>query len=172
MSAVIQILKNIKLFGINILNYDKDDAITKSLRKVLISLYFTNEKYVSIKEFNKNFGLLYNKFNGNKQNDSTIFLIYVLNHLNKVFKRDENHISSIYLFKDLNLNLSEEDKLEKFLKKFESDNNSFITDLFNGYQMNKITCLKCEYIHSSYQSFIILDLPIINENIIIRKLED
>ena len=172
MSAVIQILKNIKLFGINILNYDKDDAITKSLRKVLISLYFTNEKYISIKEFNKNFGLLYNKFNGNKQNDSTIFLIYVLNHLNKVFKRDENHISSIYLFKDLNLNLSEEDKLEKFLKKFESDNNSFITDLFNGYQMNKITCLKCEYIHSSYQSFIILDLPIINENIIIRKLED
>ena len=58
MSAVIQILKNIKLFGINILNYDKDDAITKSLRKVLISLYFTNEKYISINEFNKNFGLL------------------------------------------------------------------------------------------------------------------
>lgn len=69
MSAVIQILKNIKLFGINILNYDKDDAITKSLRKVLISLYFTNEKYISIKKFNKNFGLLYNKFNGDKQND-------------------------------------------------------------------------------------------------------
>ena len=137
MSAVIQILKNIKLFGINILNYDKDDAITKSLRKVLISLYFTNEKYISIKEFNKNFGLLYNKFNGNKQNNSTIFLIYVFNHLNKVFKRDENHISSIYLFKDLNLNLSEENKLEKFLKKFESDNNSFITDLFNGYQIIK-----------------------------------
>ena len=58
MSAVIQILKNIKLFGINILNYDKDDAITKSLRKVLICLYFTNEKYISINEFNKNFGLL------------------------------------------------------------------------------------------------------------------
>lgn len=172
MSSIIQILKNIKLFGINILNYDKDDAITKSLRKVLISLYYTNEKYISIKEFKKNFGLLYNKFNGNKQNDSTIFLIYLLQHLNKVFKRDEKHISSIYLFKDLNLNLSEENKLEKFLKKYESDNNSYITDLFNGYQMNKITCLKCEYINSSYQSFIILDLPIINENIIIKSLED
>lgn len=164
MSSVIQILKNIKKFGISILNYDKDDIITNSLRKVLNNLYYSNTKYISIKEFNKDFGSVYNKFEGLKQNDSTIFLIYLLQHLNKVFKRTKRHISSIYIFKDLNLNSSEENALEKFLDKYESNNNSYINDLFFGYQMNKLICIKCDYSFASYQSFIILDLPLINEN--------
>ena len=172
MSSVIQILKNIEKFVFNILNYDKGDIITNSLRKVLINLYYSNLSSISIKEFNKDFGSVYNKFDEFKQNDSTTFLIYLIQHLNKVFKRANEHISSIYIFKDLALSLSEEKELEKFLDKYEIDNNSYINELFFGYQMNKLTCLNCEHSHCSYQSFIMLDLPLINENIEITCLED
>lgn len=172
MSSVIQILKNIKKFSPNILNYNEDDIITNTLRKLLNNLYYSKEKYTSINEFKKDFGLVYNKFSEEKQNDSTIFLMYLLQHLNKVFKRPKNLISNIYLFKNVHiLNLSEENELEKFLNKYEAKNNSYIHDLFFGYQMNKIICSKCENTKSSFQSFIILDLPLINENIKVRSLE-
>ena len=172
MNSIIQILKNIRQFGINILTYDKEDIITNSLRNLLNNLYYSNEKFVSINEFKNDFGSTYIKFREDRQNDSTIFLIYLLQHLNKVFKRPKQPITSIYLFKNLNLSLSEENELENFLDKYESVNNSFITDLFFGYQMDKIICVKCEKNHNSFQSFNVLNLPLICENEEVKSLED
>ena len=172
MSSVIQILKNIKKFSINILNYNEDDIITNSLRKLINNLYYSNAKYTYINEFKKDFGSVYNKFAEEKQNDSTIFLMYLLQHLNKVFKSPMKLISNIYLFRnDDILSSSDEKELEKFLNKYEAKNNSYIKDLFFGYQMNKITCSKCEQSRTTFQSFSILDLPLINEDIKIKSLE-
>ena len=164
MNSVIQILKNIKKFSINILNYNKDDIITSSLRKILINLYYSNEKYISIYEFKKDFSSVYTKFAEDKENDSTLFLLYLLQHLNKAFKEPNKHISSIYQFKDLELNSFEENKLEKFLNKYETNNNSYINNLFYGYQMDKIICSKCDHSIVSFQSFNIINLPLIKED--------
>jgi len=172
MNSVIQILKNIKIFWINILSYDKDDIITNSFRKLLNNLYYSNSKFISIYEFKKDFGTVYNKFAGDKQNDSTLFLAYLLQHLNKACSQPNKHVSSIYLFKDLKLSLSEENNLEKFLNKYENNNNSFINNIFYGYQMNKLICTKCEYSKVSFQSFNILYLSLITENIKVKSLED
>ena len=172
MNTVIQILKNIKGFLINILNYEKEDIITNSLRKLLNNLYYSKSKYISIVEFKKDFGLVYPKFADDKQNDSTVFLIYLLQHLNKVFKQPKKDISSIYKFKALKLSLSEENELKKFLNKYEANNNSYINDLFYGYQMNKITCTPCEHCQISFQSFNILDLPLVYENEKVKSLEE
>ncbi len=172
MNSVIQILKNIKIFWINILSYDKDDIITNSLRKLLNNLYYSNSKYISIYEFKKDFGTVYNKFADDKENDSTLFLVYLLQHLNKACMQPNKHVSSIYLFKDLKLSLSEENSLEKFLNKYENNNNSFINNIFYGYQMDKLVCTKCEYSQASFQSFNVLYLSLITENIKVKSLEE
>ena len=171
MSSVIQILKNIYIFALNILEADKEDIITESLKKLFNNLYYSKEKYVSIYEFKKDFGSVYNKFKGPQQNDSTHFLLYLLQHLHKVFKREKKNISDIYQFKDLELNDSEEKELEKFLNKYESKNNSFIHDLFFGYQMNKISCSGCNSNKVSFQSFDILDIPLMDEKLKLESLE-
>ena len=171
MNSVIQILKNIKIFWTNILSYDKDDIITISLRKLLNNLYYSNSEFISIYEFKKDFGSVYNKFADDKENDSTLFLAYLLQHLNKACRQSDKYISSIYLYKDLRLSLSEENELEKFLNKYESNNNSFINNIFYGYQMNKLICAKCEYSHVSFQSFNILYLSLVTENIRVVSLE-
>lgn len=172
MNSVIQIIKNIKNFWINILNYDKEDIITNSLRKLLNNLYYSKSKNISIYEFKKDFGSVYNKFANDKQNDSTIFLNYLLQHLNKVFKQPKEPISSIYKFTPLKLSLSEENELEKFLNNYEANNNSYINDLFYGYQMDKFVCTRCEASQISFQSFNILHLPMIYENEKVKSLEE
>ena len=171
MSSVIQILKNINIFALNILESDKEDIITESLKNLLNNLYYSKEKYVSIYEFKKDFGSVYNKFKGPQQNDSTHFLLYLLQHLHKVFRREKKNITNIYQFKDLELTESEEKELESFLNKYESKNNSFIHDLFFGYQMNKISCSGCNTNKVSFQSFDILDIPLMDEKLKLRSLE-
>ena len=171
MNSVIQILKNINIFTINILESDKEDIITESLKKLLNNLYYSKEKYVSIYEFKKDFGSVYNKFKGPHQNDSTYFLLYLLQHLHKVFRREKKNITNIYQFKDLELSDFEEKELEIFLNKYESKNNSFIHDLFFGYQMNKISCSGCNTNKVSFQSFDILDIPLMDEKLKLESLE-
>ena len=171
MSSVIQILKNINNFALNILESDKEDIITESLRKLFNNLYYSKEKYVSIYEFKKDFSSVYNRFKGVQQNDSTYFLLYLLQHLHKVFKQEKKTITNAYQFKELDLSDFEENELENFLDIYESKNNSFIHDLFYGYQMNKIYCSGCNNNKISFQSFDILDIPLMDEKIKLKSLE-
>ena len=171
MSSVIQIIKNIKNFGKEILSYDKNDEITNSFRKVLHNLYYSNEKYISIYEFKNNFSSLYNKFSGNRQNDSALFLMYLLNHLKKVFTVQKQQTNKINSFQDLKFSSLEKKELDIFLNKHENNGDSYINNLFYGYQMNKYICSKCEYNRVSFQIFNLLDLPIVTENVKVKCLE-
>lgn len=164
MNSVIQILKNIKNFSLNILGSDKKDNITESFKRLLHQLYYSKEKYVSIHEFKQNFGSVYKKFKGAEQNDSTYFLIYLLSHFHKIFNETKQNLSNIHQYKGLNLTDSEENELEIFLNKYEPNNNSFIHELFYGFQMNKVFCTGCRYNKISFQSFNILDMPLMDEN--------
>ena len=174
MNSVIQILKNIKEFQQFILyskGPEKQDNIFQSLKKLLNDLCYSNEKSISIREFKKYFSQKFTRFQGKVNNDSTYFLIYLLDYLHKIFNKPKNNITKIDNFIHLKLEKQEKDELAKFLKKYESKNGSKIQDLFYGYQMNKIICGGCGSVSISFQSFNILDIPLMDEKTINKSLE-
>ena len=172
MSSVIQILKNLKYFSVKFLESKTEDSIVKSLQKLITNLYYSKEKYISILEFKKEFGYKYKKFEGVKNNDSTLFLIYLLQHLHKDFNNPNSNLKRKIMSDDLDLKKSEIEELNQFLNKNEAKNNSFIYDIFFGYQINKIVCSGCNNSQVSYQIFNILDLPLMDENSRLKSLEE
>ena len=103
MSSVIQILKNLEKFSFKFLEKKAEDNAIKSLQNVFSNLYYSKEKYVSILEFKKEFSKKYKKFEGKKNNDSTCFLIYLLQHLHKTFNQPNLNTTNKFKFDNLNL---------------------------------------------------------------------
>ena len=170
MNSVIQNLKNISIFTNKILKVnDFNDKIISSFQNLLQNLIFSNEENVSLLEFKKYFSSKYKTFEGNKDNDSTHFLIYLINYLHKTYNNINNtKISKNFDF--LNLESNEKQVLNKFLNSYESRNNSFIHDLFYGYQMFKLICSNCDHSEVSFQSFNILDIPLMDGKNSLNKL--
>ena len=166
MSSVLQILKNIKNFSLKIIDIKTNDNIIESLQKIFLDLLYSNKQKVSIREFKRYFGNEYKRFEGRQNNDSTYFLLYLIQYIHKnLNKRDnQNKFSSIKEYLDLQLIDSDRNEFEKYLKKNDEKNNSFIYDMFYGYIMNKLFCTGCSYNQITFQSYNILDLPIMNEN--------
>lgn len=171
MSSVIQILKNLNSFSFVFLQKESEDIIIKSLQKLISSLYYSKEKNVSILEFKREFGKKYKRFEGRKNNDSTCFLIYLLQYLHKAFNHPNSKIKNENIYDNLGLNSSEKDELKKYIYKNGTKNNSFIYDLFYGHQINKIICTGCNFSQISFQSFNILDLPLLDEKNQLKSLE-
>ena len=171
MSSVIQILKNLNYFSSIFLKEEIEDNIIKSLQKLFSNLYFSKEKSVSILEFKREFGKKYQKFEGKKNNDSTCFLIYLLQYLHKTFNMPNSKVTKDIEISNLGFNYSENEELKKFLHKNKIKNNSFIYDLFYGYQINKLICIECNFSQVSFQSFNILDLPLFDEKNKLKTLE-
>ena len=173
MSSILQIMKNIKPFSMKLLNIKTNDNIIESLQNILNDLLYSKKQHISIYEFKRQFGNVYKRFNGREDNDSTYFLIYLIQHIHKYLnKRDNQNISRIEEYSYLELNANDKIEVEKFLNKNESKNNSFIYDLFYGYKMDKIFCTGCNYNQITCQSFNILDIPIMNENKRLKSLEE
>lgn len=171
MSSVIQILKNLNSFSFKFLKKKSEDSIIKSLEKLISNLFYSKEKSVSILEFKKEFGKKYKRFEGRKNNDSTCFLIYLLQYLHKAFNQPNSKEKNEIICCNLGLNSSEKDELKKYLYKNGIKNNSFIYDLFFGHQINKIICTGCNFSQVSFQSFNMLDLPLLDEKNKFKSLE-
>ena len=171
MSSVIQILKNIKSFSTNIINAKIEDNIIESFQNLLNNLYYSKDNYVSLSEFKNNFSKKYNIFEGRHDSDSTYFLIYLLQYLHKAFNHPIEKEIFLYEYRNLEFEDSENEQLKKFLIKYESKNNSFIIDLFYGYQMNKTFCSGCHKSQISFQSFNMIDLPLIDDKKKLKSLE-
>ena len=173
MSSILQILKNIQNFSLVFINIKSEDNIIKSLQKLFSNLFYSEEKSVSLHEFKSYFSQEYIKFKGIHTNDSTFFLIYLIQYLHKSFIKPKKDIIFNYNeFIKIGLENQEIEEFKKFLCRYESKNNSFIHDLFFGYQMNKILCTGCNDFHNSFQSFNILDLPLLDENKKLKSLEE
>ena len=172
MSSIIQILKNIKIFSFKILETNEDDKIIESFQKLIKNLLYSKEKIVSLYEFKKNFSKVYTRFEGRKNNDSAFFMMYLFQYLNKKFNKSKVVNPDLSKYYYLELKSSEIEELKKFLDNYESRNNSFLQNLFFGYQMNKIDCTGCYYSQTNFQSFNILDLPIVDEYKKLRSLEE
>ena len=163
MSSVIQNLKNISIFTSQILkNKNLNDKIFISFQKLLNNLLNSKLQNVSLLEFKKEFSQIHKIFEGRKQNDSVCFLIYLINSLHKTFNI-VNKINTSKYFECLKLKNNEKIKLNKFLDSYENKNNSFIHDLFYGYQMFRLTCSNCNRYDVIFQSFNILDIPLMDD---------
>lgn len=172
MSSVLQIIKNLKDFSKLILKNNKNnDNILVSLKNLIKSLYYSREQSVSLIEFKTNFSKVYKKFEGSRDNDSTFFLIYLFQHLQKIFLRPKRVVTDISEFSFLNLNFDEKQELIKFLDSYEPKNYSAIHDLFFGYQMSEIICSGCNKRDISFQSFNILHLSLYDEITKLTSLE-
>ena len=172
MSSVIQILKNLKQFSFNILEIKTEDNIIESFQKLLKNLLYSKKKSVSLYEFKRNFSNVYKSFEGKKANDSTYFLIYFIQYIHKILNKPNNeNITNINEFTNLGLINSEKIELQNFINKYESKNNSFIKDIFYGYQMNKIYCSGCNYCKNTFQSYNLLDIPLMDEKNKLKSLE-
>jgi ubiquitin C-terminal hydrolase len=164
MSSVLQVLKNIKIFSSMILKNNKiQDDILISLKKLINSLYYSKQKSVSLLEFKNYFANEYTKFKGKKDNDSTFFLIYLLQYLQKILKVPKRKVTSLSDFSFLKLKKEEKEELYKFLKSYEAKNYSAIHDIFFGYQMSEIICSGCNKLSISFQSFNVLHLSLYDD---------
>ena len=169
MSSVLQILKNIRSFSLQIIDIKTNDNIIESLQKIISDLLYSKKQKVSLCEFKRCFGNIYKRYKGKKNNDSTYFLLYLIQHIHKNLNKIENQKkTNIINYNNLELNDSDKIEFEKYLDKNEAKNNSFIYDLFYGYFMNKLFCTGCNNCKITFQCYNILDIPIMNEN---RKLE-
>ena len=172
MSSVIQILKNLKQFSFNILEIKIEDNIIESFQKLLRNLFYSKKKYISLYEFKRYFSNIYKRFEGKRNNDSTYFLIYFIQYIHKILNKPNNeNITNINEFTNLGLINSEKIELQNFINKYESKNNSFIKDIFYGYQMNKIYCSGCNYCKNTFQSYNLLDIPLMDEKNKLKSLE-
>lgn len=172
MSSVLQIIKNIKDFSKLILSNNKNnDNILVSLQNLIKSLYYSKEQSVSLIEFKTNFSKVYKKFEGSRDNDSTFFLIYLFQHLQKIFLKPKRATTDISVFSFLDLNFQEQQELIKFLDSYEPKNYSALHDLFFGYQMSEIICSGCNNREISFQSFNILHLSLYDEITKLTSLE-
>ena len=164
MSSVLQVLKNIKIFSSMILKNNKiQDDILTSLKKLINSLYYSKQKSVSLLEFKNYFAKEYKKFEGKKDNDSTFFLIYLLQYLQKILKIPKRKVTSLSDFSFLKLKKEEKEELYRFLKSYELKNYSAIHDIFFGYQMSEIICSGCNKLSVSFQSFNVLHLSLYDD---------
>ncbi len=172
MSSILQILKNISCFSLKFMKIQSDDKIISSFQKLIYNLCYSKEKYISLLDFKNKFSSEYGRFAGRQSNDSTFFLIYLFQYLHKNLNLPNKAITSINEFSKIKLNTRQLEELEKFLNKYEIKNKSFIHDLFYGYQMNNMICSGCYFAHISFQSFNILDIPLMESTNRLNSLEE
>lgn len=121
-----------------------------------------SQYYTPKNEFFFHLNKLANFFRLGEQNDSSFCILYILNILEKETK---NTYDSRKIIVHKPLSDEEEIKLKEFLKKnFYTKRNSFIIEIFYGFQEEKYKCQKCQYIDYKFQAFSVLNLSIINQN--------
>ncbi len=180
LNSVLQNLKNIylltKLILIDENNINiKNDGLSYYYRILLANLINQDsfskiyDPYIFYKILNKKEPF----FAFNKQNDSASFLIIFLNYLVNEIKIKTVNYGVDYIKLKSN-NKEEKDRLKKFLNNFFISNNSPIIDIFYGFLESIFRCnnKRCGYIKYNFQSFNVLNLPIIYDKNRINCLED
>lgn len=105
-------------------------------------------------------------FQSGQQNDSTFAIIIIINLLEKELK--DKKIKNANDFQELinnnNLNIEEKRKLYSFLDKILYKKDQKIFEIFYGFNENIIQCKNCKKKNFSFQTFNVLNLPIIKKN--------
>jgi ubiquitin C-terminal hydrolase len=173
MNATLQCLYHVKQLSEALVNDDKIDEkleLTYSFKKLIEGLAFTNLKKFKIdRRYNRvtgeniksfkpeNFKEVLSKknplFKGIKANDSKDLIIYLFQEMDKELTLRNNNSETMKMF--IGNNESETEK-----ENFKEYHNSIFGDLFYGFQKTDMICYDCRNCNSTYNVFNNLILPI------------
>lgn len=164
------LLKNFKDFNHNGFAYKYCELIANLINQ-------DTYRYISPKDFFMKLSDSAPSFILGEQYDSSICLIYILNLLEKETKKIIGQkIMNRYVMRDsFTKDLEEKKKFYEFSNKLYEKKNSIIMDIFFGIQEDKYVCKNknCKYINYNFQSFSVLNLPIMTfNNVPIKSLSE
>ena len=174
-NAAIQNLKNAFPFTLYILKnhkkFSKSDFIYKYCKLIANLIEQDEYKFCEPKEFFCHFHKLSPNFRIGEQNDSNICIIYILNKFEKEARKEGIPNPDIID----SLSKDEKEKFKDFIYKSYSQRNSYILDIFFGFQEDIFECrnAKCNEKNYFFQGFTVLNIPIVtSRNYNIPTLEE
>lgn len=169
--SMLQILKNIPQFTLNIIKLEKDDTFLDSLKELLINICKANKRFFSPDRFKDILGKEDKKFYGNQQYDSTIFYISLINIIHRKLNsaKREDYIKYDKLALE-NENFSK--KFDGWKRSFLSRNKSLIIKLFYIFHVNRMRCTSCNKVTYAFQSSNFFDFPIVSKSKNVESLEE
>ena len=172
LNSVLQNLKNIFPLTVylfeNIREFNQNGFVYKYCELIANLINQDTYRYVSPKEFFIKLSDSASVFRFGEQYDSNISLIYILNLLEKETRKNIGQkVMKKYEINNISIKDNEEiKKFHEFSNKLYENRNSVIVDLFFGIQEDKLICKnkKCNFTNYTFQSFCVLNLPIMTYN--------
>lgn len=171
-NSVIQNLKNVFPLTLYLLNNFRDfnqNGFTYKFCELIANLISQDTyRYISPKELFMKLSDSSSLFRVGEQYDSSICLICILSLLEKETKKiiGQKIMDRFVMENSFSKDFEEKKKFNEFSNKLYEKRNSIIVDIFFGIQEDKYACKneKCKYINYNFQSFSVLNLPIITFN--------
>ena len=134
--------------------------LSEEFANLLSKMWIDHQKVANPQELKYAVSDLNYEFNNNNQQDSSEFLIFLLNLLHDEINREKINAGSLFYEPPKGENESDINASQRFWNLFRRKNNSIIIDLFYGQLKNTTRCLSCGNCVTSFEVFNILPIEI------------
>ena len=134
--------------------------LSEEFANLLSKMWIDNKKVANPQDIKYAIADLNYEFNNNNQQDSSEFLIFLLNFLHDEINREKIKVGSVFYEPPKGENETDIAASQRFWNLFRRKNNSIIIDLFYGQIKNVTRCLTCGNSVTSFEVFNILPLEI------------
>ena len=134
--------------------------LSEEFSNLLCKMWIDDKKVVNPKEIKYAIADLNYEFNNNNQQDSSEFLIFLLNYLHEEINREQIKTGNLFYEPPKGETESDITASQRFWNLFRRKNNSIIIDLFYGQIKNTTRCLSCGNSVTSFEVFNILPIEI------------
>ena len=136
--------------------------LSEEFSNLLCKMWIDDKKVVNPKEIKYAIADLNYEFNNNNQQDSSEFLMFLLNFLHDEINKENLKSKNLFYEPPKGENETDIAASQRFWNLFRRKNNSIIIDLFYGQFKNVTRCLSCGHCTTSFDIFNILPLEIPN----------
>ena len=134
--------------------------LSDEFANLLNKMWLENKKVVNPQDIKYAITDLNYAFNNNNQQDSSEFLMALLNSLHDEINREKINSGSLFYEPPKGEDESDINASQRFWNLFKRKNNSIIIDLFYGQIKNTTRCLTCGHISTFFEVFNILPIEI------------
>ena len=134
--------------------------LSEEFANILNKMWLENKKVVNPQDIKYAIADLNYAFNNNNQQDSSEFLLSLLNSLHDEINREKINSGSLFYEPPKGEDESDITASQRFWNLFKRKNNSIIIDLFYGQIKNTTKCLTCGHISTTFEIFNILPIEI------------
>ena len=181
MNAVIQCLFNVKYFTDYFIDklylsdinrnskFGTRGELTEEFGVLMSEMANPQVKHISPKDFRRIVGKHISAYSGNEQQDSHEFLLILFEKLHADLNRAQLIKNQI----EIPDSLGSQEAIERFWRNHLENNNSKISEIFEGLIMSTLECKDCQKKSNTFEVFTCLSLPIPTSNLGTRSdLED